>query len=113
MTKRMLERAVKQKNKYKTDLEVLKNENTLMKLQMEAMKKRLIGDIDSFVSCNSEIDLKSESLSAKTEMKIQTKSFKNKIKNFDSNLTVLNPSTSRNNEMKFCSFSSDFSNKSA
>ena len=32
MTKRMLERTVKQKNKYKTDLELCRNENSLLKL---------------------------------------------------------------------------------
>ena len=37
----MLERAVKQKNKYKSHLEVCRNENALMKLQMEAMKKTI------------------------------------------------------------------------
>lgn len=41
VAKRMLERAVKQKNKYKSDLDICRNENKMIKLQMEVMKKRI------------------------------------------------------------------------
>ena len=37
----MLERTVKQKNKYKNDLDVCRNENRLLKMQLEAMKKKI------------------------------------------------------------------------
>tara|TARA_B110000285_G_C14795481_1_gene455027 strand:- start:381 stop:569 length:189 start_codon:yes stop_codon:yes gene_type:complete len=53
----MLERTVKQKNKYKSDLEVCRNENSLLKLQMDAMKKRLNAELslkDSFLTFKSE-----------------------------------------------------------
>ena len=41
VAKRMLERTVKQKNKYKNDLDVCRNDNRLLKMQLEAMKKRI------------------------------------------------------------------------
>jgi hypothetical protein len=41
VAKRMLERTVKQKNKYKNDLDVCRNENHLLKMQLEAMKKKI------------------------------------------------------------------------
>ena len=37
----MLERTVKQKNKYKNDLDVCRNENRLLMMQLEAMKRKI------------------------------------------------------------------------
>ena len=38
MTKRMLDRTVKLKNKFKSDLDICQNENKLLKLKVEVME---------------------------------------------------------------------------
>ena len=41
MTKRMLDRTVKLKNKYKSDLDISQNENKVLKLRLDVMEQRL------------------------------------------------------------------------
>ena len=54
ITKRMLDRTVKLKNKYKSDLDICMNENKLLKIRLEVMQRRVETDANMLNTMSTE-----------------------------------------------------------